>query len=38
MQDAEDEIRDCFRREGLEIVPVRVGQILAGEVPISLMR
>jgi hypothetical protein len=35
-QDAEDEIRDCFRRDGIEIVPVRVKQILAGDVPISL--
>jgi DNA modification methylase len=35
-QDAEDEIRHCFFREGLEIVPVRVRQILAGEIPVSL--
>lgn len=35
-QDAENEVRAFFRRTGKEIVPVRVGQILAGEIPIRL--
>jgi DNA modification methylase len=34
--DAENEIRAFFRREHREIVPVRVKQILSGEIPIGL--
>lgn len=32
-QDAENEIRAFFRWTGKEIMPVRLTQILAGEVP-----
>ena len=35
-QDAEDEVRDFFFREGREIVPIRVSQILRGEIPIRM--
>ena len=34
--DAENEIRRFFKQTGKEIVPVKVGQILAGEIPIRL--
>ena len=36
--DAENETRAFFRRSGKEIVPVKVSQILAGDIPISLAR
>jgi DNA modification methylase len=35
-QDAEDEIRRFWREEDVEIVPVKVSEILSGRIPISL--
>ncbi len=37
-RDAEDEMWRFFREEGREIVPIRVGQILEGRIPLHLAR